>query len=103
MENTMENTMEITQKTLEGLDFQLVVRCKKTGESTYRRVSKLGEVTNKYKGWYCAIVHHPSDGVVHISHHGWPIYTLEGDFEKIFVGKFTIEELTNILKNSLLV
>ena len=94
--------MEITQKGIEGLDFRLVVRCEETGESSYKRVSKLGEETNKYKGWYCAIVHHPLTGIVHVSHHGWPIYTWD-DFEKISVGKMTMEELTNILERCLLI
>jgi hypothetical protein len=95
--------MEITQKGIEALGFELVVRCEKTGESTYRRVSKLGEWTNKYKGWYCAIVHHPLTGIVHVSHHGWPIYTMEYDFEKVSVGIMTMEELTNLLERRLLI
>lgn len=59
--------MEITQKGIEDLGFKFVLKNEKTGDDcTYNIPSK-----NK-KGWFYAIVHHPSTNEVHISHHKLP-------------------------------
>jgi hypothetical protein len=85
--------MKITQKGIEDLGFIFRLKDEETGDDcTYNIPS------NRTKGWWYLIVHHPSTDVVHITHHTFPINSIY-DIHKVTKGKMkTMKKLTEVLK-----